>query len=54
MTPDQLIKLYESRLRTCEVILSDKCTRPNDRDIAFEKKKLIEEFILYLNNLLPL
>lgn len=54
MTPDQLIKLYESRLRTCDVILADKCTRPNDRDIAFEKKKLIEEFILYLNNLLPL
>jgi hypothetical protein len=54
MTPEYLITLYTAKLHTCDVILSDKCSKAIDRDIALEKKKLIEEFILYLNNLLTL
>lgn len=45
MTPDQLIKMYEMMLITRNILLADKCTRQNERDIAQREKALIEGFI---------
>lgn len=54
MNKQQLIEMYTIMLNTRNVILNDKCTKPEERDMALREKKLIAQFIFDLENLLTL